>query len=835
MSEVTVPAGDTMAWFTCRTPLAICAVALILSACRDKPALSPTALYSHARTLLQLERLDAASAEAARGLAHVQPDSELGWRFRILHAEILLAEREAKQASFALAVSPPANLTSPDLRARFSLCQSHLCLLLHDRKGAHAHLNEAQTLAARLATSRLPAEIQLRRASLAIADGDTEAARQDIERVLAYADGSGDKFLRLGATGSMGYMLLQDDQYDAAVPWFKRAAAQAKELGAQISEGRSIGDLGICLFELGDFGKALNYFRLAEARSATAGSRYERQIWLGNIGNIEEVNGEYASAAADYSKALAMARQLGEEYWTAVWLDDLASASIELKDWDAAERYNNEAAAHKNRAGDRKSAPYSAINAGQIANGRGRHNDAIAFFQDVVRHPAPDVILTLEAHTGLAEAFAATHREDQAIIEFRAAVSQTERRQSALPDEEHKLSWFASVIRTYQQYVDFLMQRGRTLDALAVALSSRGRVLNTRMGQAVSRPRTSAGELQRIATRSDSALLVYFVGSRQSYAWVIDRLGIRSFQLPGETQLRKLVASFSTFVQELRDPLREECSAGRTLYDLLIAPARISGKKVLLAPDGPLYSLNFAALPVLSSGVPHYWLQDAEVSVVPAFDLAPAAAPHTKPSLLLIGDPVQSDPDFPGLTYARQEISGIRKHLSSVRQVLYSGEQARPRVYFEANPDEFSWIHFVAHAAANQEEPLLSAVILSSAQGSDYRLFAKDILKIPIHAELVTISGCHGAGAKVYEGEGLVGFSWAFLKAGARNVIAGLWDVNDRSTAELMTSLYAGLASGVAPSQALRTAQLHMASSPGVYRKPYYWAPFEVFQSLPRP
>ena len=35
-------------------------------------------------------------------------------------------------------------------------------------------------------------------------------------------------------------------------------------------------------------------------------------------------------------------------------------------------------------------------------------------------------------------------------------------------------------------------------------------------------------------------------------------------------------------------------------------------------------------------------------------------------------------------------------------------------------------------------------------------------------------------GARAYAGEGLVGFTWAFLSAGAHNVIAGLWNVDDR-------------------------------------------------------
>jgi len=63
---------------------------------------------------------------------------------------------------------------------------------------------------------------------------------------------------------------------------------------------------------------------------------------------------------------------------------------------------------------------------------------------------------------------------------------------------------------------------------------------------------------------------------------------------------------------------------------------------------------------------------------------------------------------------------------------------------------------------------------------------ARDIVQHPLHADLVTISACYGGGERAYSGEGLVGLAWAFLRAGAHNVIAGLWDVTDASTEQLM-------------------------------------------------
>src|SRR5262245_13884916 len=137
-------------------------------------------------------------------------------------------------------------------------------------------------------------------------------------------------------------------------------------------------------------------------------------------------------------------------------------------------------------------------------------------------------------------------------------------------------------------------------------------------------------------------------------------------------------------------------------------------------------------------------------------------------------------------------------------------------------------IHFAAHGLANRTNPLDSAVILSPQSGA-FLLYAHDIAEQSLHAQVVTIASCRSAGAKSYPGEGLLGLAWAFLRAGADEVIAALWDVADQSTAEIMTTLYAGLAAGKTPAEALHTAKVAMARPTGPFRNPYYWGAFQNY------
>jgi CHAT domain-containing protein len=234
----------------------------------------------------------------------------------------------------------------------------------------------------------------------------------------------------------------------------------------------------------------------------------------------------------------------------------------------------------------------------------------------------------------------------------------------------------------------------------------------------------------------------------------------------------------------------------------------------------------------------HYWIEDAILLSAPSLDLLAAAKPARGISrkLLLLGNPVSPSPDYPSLAFFGEEMSRIERHFAAHGAVVFAGEQARPSAYLTGNPAQYAYIHFVSHAVASRTDPLDSAIILSgstlsgsSTGEASFKLYARDIMLHPIDARLVTISACYGSGTRSYAGEGLVGFSWAFLRAGAHNVIGALWEVSDDSTPRLMDTLYQGLEDGQAPPVALRNAKLDLLHSQGKFRKPFFWAPFQIY------
>ena len=120
-------------------------------------------------------------------------------------------------------------------------------------------------------------------------------------------------------------------------------------------------------------------------------------------------------------------------------------------------------------------------------------------------------------------------------------------------------------------------------------------------------------------------------------------------------------------------------------------------------------------------------------------------------------------------------------------------------------------LHFAAHAVVDGARPLDAYLQLADAPNADDdgRLAAWEVLsQLRLNADLVTLSACRTARGRTLGGDGVLGLSQAFQVAGARAVLATLWDVPDSATGELMESFYGALAGGHDAASALRAAQL---------------------------
>jgi CHAT domain-containing protein len=146
---------------------------------------------------------------------------------------------------------------------------------------------------------------------------------------------------------------------------------------------------------------------------------------------------------------------------------------------------------------------------------------------------------------------------------------------------------------------------------------------------------------------------------------------------------------------------------------------------------------------------------------------------------------------------------------------------------------QYRYVHIATHGLIDYDSPELSALLLSlyddQRQQQEGLLQMHEIYNLSIPVEMVVLSACGTGAGNDMKGEGLASLSRAFVYAGARRVVASLWEVGDSSTAELMKTFYRKLLIDQdRPAAALRAAQLEMWNK-NPDESPYDWAAFFTY------
>jgi CHAT domain-containing protein/Tfp pilus assembly protein PilF len=711
---------------------------------------------------------------------------------------------------------------------------------LHQFQEAEGKLGQAEQVCL-VSLAATCGDVKRARGILAVQRGQLDAAKDLFEQSLEFARAHNDRFLEATALLNLGLTSLREEHFDEAIDWTDAAFRTSSDLNAGSIATKALGNLGWAYYNLGDSEKSLELSIEAEKRAIQVDDVIDELSWITNAGYVYAGLGNFARAKQSYQKALSLATAINgrEDIYNA--LRALALVSLESGELAEARMFSDQAATIARADNNRLDELYPLLVKGLIAARSGDSAGAEHIFREVENDPNANPSLTLRTQHALARLYETEGRSDDADREYQAALATFEAARSSLQRSDSKLPFSNNASRIYDDYVHFLVARGRTDDALRWADYSRARTLAEGLGLLGKGASSGPPPLkpQQIARQADGTILFYWLGEKQSYLWAITPQKTSLFTLPAGSEIDAAVQRYRKALVGPQDILETASPDGTGLYQMLVAPAQpllTKDAQVFVVPDGSLNGLNFETLLVPEPKL-HYWIEDA--TVADASSLRLLAASHnslhnskTGPGkLLLIGDAVSPNADYAELPKAGAEIENIEKHFAAAGREVLTRAQATAPAYLASAPEQFAYVHFVAHGTASRSSPLDSAVILSKAspQEDSFKLYARDIIQHPIHAELVTISTCYGAGARAYTGEGLVGLSWAFLRAGAHNVIGALWEVSDASTPRLMDQLYDELKKGRSPEAALRAAKLSLLHSEGVFRKPFYWAPFQLY------
>ncbi len=388
-----------------------------------------------------------------------------------------------------------------------------------------------------------------------------------------------------------------------------------------------------------------------------------------------------------------------------------------------------------------------------------------------------------------------------------------------------------------------------TLDARILARNPRGATIS------------GAGSVDILAIQSmldiDELLLQFYVGPGNSYLFAVGKSEFFSIELPFDTDTENLVRSALSRLRNIQS-LRDDT---RALSELLLAPvydliARKS--RLVVIADG---ALNYLPFEILLGPDQRPLVETHTLSYIPSastlafFKQQALEKDNAELQVAVFADPIFSANDsrlktrterklasstrstdsaksreleLNRLVQTGREAAAIKSEVAAGKLFLAMDGQATRANFLEAASGNFDIVHLATHGQINADRPELTGLTFSryDADGMKIDSFVglRDIYSLSLSAELVVLSACDTALGRDIPGEGLIGLTRGFLYAGAQRVVASLWQVQDRSTAELMRIFYERrLREGLGTAESLRAAK-NQVRAESRWRHPYYWS-----------
>jgi CHAT domain-containing protein/tetratricopeptide (TPR) repeat protein len=748
-----------------------------------------------------------------------------------------------------------------------------------------------------------------------IQTGDYQRALEYLQQGLPVARAGGHRPLVAALLGNLGtlYGYLKEERQSIR---YNEAALALSEHAQDPVTLAVIHNLGVSYLSLGEPARALPYFQRALAGWRANGDRVNLGPTLTALALLHRAGGRTEEALLALSEALPLVKEAGNHLDEISTLVQLGATYAERHEPERA-REQYEAADALLQTLDRSTHPYVEwwvpLGFAQLAADRGDFAEARRWLDGAVA-----VVEASRASLGSRDLramyFASTralyvayvdvlmqqHAKDPAAGFDRTALEASERARARtllemLTSAQVNLDQGLSPQRAEQARVLYakldakanLQMRklqsgdaaaGQALDRDIQQLAAELELVEAQIHEAspqygsIAEPTPiTAVDIQELLD-PDTVLLEYSIGDRRSYLWVVTRESIESHTLPPGKSIESLARRLHALVTARNRPgtgsasgrLARRAAAARE-YDraaarlsqmLLGGVGRPAGKRIVVAADGALHYVPFAALPqpaawrgAAAAGGP--LIVDYEVVNLPSAAVMGAlrrelgARPRAAKRMFVFADPVFEAGDsrlsaprtvrsgatgsgFPRLAYTRRLAQQATRDLPPGEGATAVDFEASRATAMGARLADYRTVIFATHGVLNNEYPELSGVVLSlvgrAGEPQDGFLRLHDVYDLKLNADAVVLGACETGLGKEMKGEGLVGLARGFMYAGARRVIATLWKVDEEATVAILGHMVrAADRDGEPYAQALREAQLAVRRQ-SRWRSPYYWA-----------
>ncbi|PZU96397.1 MAG: hypothetical protein DCE90_10110 [Pseudanabaena sp.] len=290
----------------------------------------------------------------------------------------------------------------------------------------------------------------------------------------------------------------------------------------------------------------------------------------------------------------------------------------------------------------------------------------------------------------------------------------------------------------------------------------------------------------------------------------------------------ELNEEISALLSELRDktlsPIVKENS--QKLYSILIKPfetelAQLKIDTIIYAPDGQLRYIPLASLHDGNQWlVEKYRVNNITAESLTAFNSKPIANSRIFAGAFG-GKGGETRSGFSGLPATINEVQKISSQFPNTTSLI---EKEFTKTVTENRANSHTILHLATHGKLAVGTPEDSFILFGNGEKATISEIKDWNLS---NIDLVVLSACQTAlGSKLGTGIEVLGLGYQMQAAGARVVIASLWEVSDDGTQALMEAFYAELKKGnITVTEALRRAQVTMIKS-SKYNHPFYWSAF---------
>jgi CHAT domain-containing protein len=707
---------------------------------------------------------------------------------------------------------------------------------------------------------------------IAFLDGNTASAVSLIGRAILSAYRTGDIGEQVRLLSMLGNGFNEEHRFSEALAMFKRAIATAEKTPDAGFPFLAYRGEAVALVGLHKIVEAKQLLSKAWSTAQSQNSPGAMADTLVALGETELANKDVEQAKASFTEAGRIASQMGLYRTLAYAMFDLGSLDRQLGDVYGATQSLRVGLQASRRLGDRYYVPRDLTALAELSAAENHLRRADRLFgeaEDVLdgilinQHSfeestarAGSMSPTYLEHFRLAQKMGDIPRAFQVLerVRGRIVASHLYAREKFESNSPKLAPLEANIAAT--QLALLRTEDGKERPALLERLLEDERNLAFELNEAglqrremLAKP-ASLGMVQA-ALGKDELLLEYVLDEPKSFCVVITRESAQILALPaGSARIRTLAESF---LEELKSRRSGE-QLGTELYSVLLEPIlqQFHKSRLILSPDGVLHALPFEALQDHGEFVIRSRVVSYTPSATVLWRLRAAPKPKGGRSLLAVGavdyrlvrvlpTNVQRGSLAAAIVRGLAELSGSRledlpgsrdevlsiARLAGHDSTLLLGQAATERAFKSLPLSEFRVIHLAVHAAADPQYPDRAALVLGVAPKTtdDGLLQVREIMRLPLNADLVTLSACE-TGIGTPEGEaGVVSLEQAFLIAGARTVVASLWNVEDHSTTALMSGFYAHLAHNEDRALALADAKRDILARYG-NASPYYWAAF---------